>query len=55
MRRHESSRPGIRLYLRLAPALAPATRRRQRVAFWSTLVLAKALVLSPFYAPYLLG
>lgn len=51
-----------RLYLRPAPACAPdtacatpATRRRQRIAFWTTLVLAKALVLSPFYAPYLLG
>jgi mercuric ion transport protein len=51
-----------RLYLRPAPACAPgtacaspATRRRQRIAFWVTLVSAKALVLSPFYAPYLLG
>lgn len=51
-----------RLYLRPAIACAPgtacalpATRRRQRIAFWVTLVSAKALVLSPFYAPYLLG
>jgi len=51
-----------RLYLRPATACArdtacalPATRRRQRIAFWTTLVAAKALVLSPFYAPYLLG
>lgn len=45
-----------RLYLRPATACAlPATCRRQRIAFWATLVTAKALVLSPFYAPYLLG
>ncbi len=51
-----------RLYLRPAPACAPdtvcatpVTRRRQRIAFWVTLLTAKALVLSPFYAPYLLG
>lgn len=51
-----------RLYLRPAPPCAPdsacaspATRRRQRIAFWSTLIVAKALVLSPFYAPYLLA
>ncbi len=51
-----------RLYLRPAPACAadttcasPAVRRRQRIAFWVTLVSAKALVLSPFYVPYLLG
>ncbi|OFZ95287.1 MAG: hypothetical protein A2Z64_11515 [Betaproteobacteria bacterium RIFCSPLOWO2_02_67_12] len=51
-----------RLYLRPAPACAPdtvcaspVTRRRQRIAFWTTLIGAKALVLSPFYAPYLLG
>lgn len=43
-----------RLYLRPAPC-APATacaagreRRRQRVAFWVTLVAAKALILFPF-------
>lgn len=51
-----------RLYLRRAPACAPdtacaapAVRRRQRIAFWVTLLSAKALVLSPFYAPHLLG
>lgn len=51
-----------RLYLRPASACAPgtacavpATRRRQRIAFWTTLIGAKALLLSPFYAPYLLG
>lgn len=49
-----------RLYLRPAPC-APETvcslsvRRRQRIAFWLTLIAAKALVLLPFYAPYLLG
>jgi mercuric ion transport protein len=51
-----------RLYLRPAGACAPgtacatpATRRNQRLAFWTTLIGAKALLLSPFYAPYLLG
>jgi mercuric ion transport protein len=50
-----------RLYLRPAPCApgtacaTPRVRRRQRIAFWSTLVAAKALVLSPFYVPYLLG
>ena len=49
-----------RLYVRPAPcgpetACTPAMRRHQRVAFWATLVTAKALVLAPFYAPYLLG
>jgi mercuric ion transport protein len=50
-----------RLYLRPAPCAPdiacaiPTARRRQRIAFWSTLVVAKALVLSPFYVPYLLG
>ena len=50
-----------RLYLRPAPCApdttcaAPSVRRRQRVAFWTTLVAAKALVLSPFYVPYFLG
>ena len=33
----------------------PQVRQRQRIAFWLTLVLAHALVLSPYYAPYLLG
>lgn len=49
-----------RLYLRPAPctpemACSPAVRRRQRIAFWTTLIAAKAMVLSPFYAPYILG
>lgn len=49
-----------RLYLRPAPCApeavcSPTVRRRQRIAFWATLFAAKALVLSPFYAPYLLG
>lgn len=49
-----------RLYLRPAPCApetvcSPTTRRRQRIAFWATLIVAKALLLSPFYAPYLLG
>ena len=50
-----------RLYLRPAacsPDSAcanPPVRRRQRIAFWLTLVLAHALALSPYYAPYLLG
>ncbi|MGE3571222.1 MAG: mercuric transporter MerT family protein [Burkholderiales bacterium] len=49
-----------RLYLRPAPcgpelACTPATRRRQRIAFWATLVSAKALLLAPFYVPFLLG
>jgi mercuric ion transport protein len=50
-----------RLYLRPAPcapdaSCAPPTqRRRQRVAFWTTLVLAKAMLFFPIYAPRLLG
>ena len=50
-----------RLYLRPAPCApdtacaAPQVRRRQRIAFWTMLVAAKALVLSPFYVPYFLG
>jgi mercuric ion transport protein len=50
-----------RLYLKpaaCAPDAAcasPGVRRRQRVAFWVTLVISHALVLSPYYAPYLLG
>lgn len=42
-----------RLYLRPAPCgpdaacIAPPQRRGQRVAFWTTLVLAKALILFP--------
>jgi mercuric ion transport protein len=48
-----------RLYLRPADCApdgacaAPQVRRRQRIAFWSTLVIAHALVLSPYYASYL--
>ena len=50
-----------RLYLKPAacePGAAcasPQVRRRQRVAFWITLLAAHALALSPFYAGYLLG
>ena len=41
-----------RLYLRPAPCAPeavcpPNTRRRQRIAFWTTLVSAKALILFP--------
>ncbi len=48
-----------RLYLRPAPCapdgscMLPETRRRQRIAFWVTLVAAKAILLAPFYVPYL--
>lgn len=44
----------FRLYLRPAPACtpeaqcSPSTRRNQRIAFWATLVAAKALLLFPF-------
>lgn len=50
-----------RLYLRPAPCgpgtacATPAARRRQRIAFWFTLVTAKAILLAPIYVPYLLG
>jgi mercuric ion transport protein len=50
-----------RLYLKPASCspetacASPDVRRRQRIAFWVTLVIAHALVLSPYYAPYLLG
>ena len=43
-----------RLYLRPAPCApdatcaAPTTRRNQRIAFWLTLVAAKALIASPY-------
>ena len=43
-----------RLYLRPAPCApgeacaVPLTRRRQRIAFWVTLVGAKALIASPY-------
>lgn len=42
-----------RLYLRPAPCApatacaAPPTRRRQRIVFWTTLVMAKLLILFP--------
>jgi len=50
-----------RLYLVPTPCApdtacaSPQVRRRQRIAFWVTLVTAKALVLSPFYVSYFLG
>ena len=49
-----------RLYVvprRCDPALcaSPRVLRHQRIAFWITLVVAKALILFPFYAPYLLS
>ena len=50
-----------RLYItprRCAPAVAcasPSVLRRQRIAFWVTLVFAKALILFPFYGPRLLA
>lgn len=49
-----------RLYFRPAAcspegACTPATLRRQRIAFWTTLVAAKALILFPFYAPLVIG
>lgn len=50
-----------RLYLRPVPC-APDTacaalpvRRRQRIAFWIALIIAKLLVLFPFYGPQLLA
>ena len=50
-----------RLYItprRCAPEVAcasPGVLRRQRVAFWVTLVFAKAMILFPFYGPRLLA
>ena len=50
-----------RLYFRPAQCGAetacasPDVRQRQRVAFWITLVVAHLLVLSPYYATYLLS
>ena len=50
-----------RLYIvprRCAPEVAcasPRVLRRQRIAFWLTLILAKGLILFPFYAPRLLA
>jgi len=48
-----------RLYLRPAPCgpdgacVTPGARRNQRIAFWITLVAAKAVLLAPYYVPYL--
>jgi mercuric ion transport protein len=51
-----------RLYVRPSPVCAadaacaaPATRRNQRIAFWSTLVAAKALILFPIVYGYALA
>lgn len=50
-----------RLYLRPAPCApqgscaAPPARRRQRVAFWTTLVTAKALIFFPIVYASLAG
>ena len=50
-----------RLYIaprRCAPEVAcasPTVLRRQRIAFWITLILAKAIILFPFYVPRLLA
>ena len=47
-----------RLYLKPAPCApdsacaSPVTRRRQRIAFWATLVSAKALILFPIVYGY---
>lgn len=49
-----------RLYLRRAPCDSgaacgnPRILRRQRIAFWLTLIVAHALALSPYYASLLL-
>jgi mercuric ion transport protein len=43
-----------RLYLKPAPC-SPDTACASPDAFWITLGVAHALVLSPYYAPYLLG
>lgn len=51
-----------RLYLRPAQACAPeaacaapATRQNQRIAFWATLVAAKALILFPIAYGYFMA
>jgi len=50
-----------RLYLRPAPCgpdgacVTPGTRRNQRMAFWATLIAAKAVLLAPYYVPLLVG
>ena len=46
-----------RLYLRAAPcdgesSCSPTTRRNQRIAFWATLITAKALILFPIVYGY---
>ena len=46
-----------RLYLRAAPcdgesSCSPTTRRNQRIAFWATLIAAKALILFPIVYGY---
>jgi mercuric ion transport protein len=47
-----------RLYIRAvvcepaAACAAAATRRNQRIAFWTTLVIAKGLILFPIVYPY---
>jgi len=47
-----------RLYLRPAPCepgeacANPSVRRRQRIAFWATLIAAHALILFPFAYAY---
>ena len=47
-----------RLYLKPAPCAAdttcatPVTRRNQRIAFWATLIAAKALILFPIVYGY---
>lgn len=47
-----------RLYLRPAPCepgtacATPAARRRQHIAFWTTLIAAKALILTPVVYAY---
>jgi mercuric ion transport protein len=50
-----------RLYVRPAPCepdagcASPVTRRNQRIAFWSTLVAAKTLILFPIVYAYALA
>jgi mercuric ion transport protein len=50
-----------RLYLKPAPCasdsicVSPITRRRQRIAFWGTLVAAKALIVFPIAYGYFMA
>lgn len=50
-----------RLYLRAAPCApdtacaSPSTRRNQRIAFWTTLISAKALILFPMAYGYFMA